>query len=39
VRAAEARTREQKGSRDGFGGKQMASQQVGWTKKLQNPEV
>jgi hypothetical protein len=39
VRAAEARAREQKSSRGGFGGKQMASQQVEWTVELQESEV
>jgi hypothetical protein len=39
VRAAEAHAREQKSSRGGFGGKQMASQQVERTAELQDPEV
>jgi hypothetical protein len=39
VRAAEAHTREQKSSRGGCGGKQMASQLVEWTAELQDLEV
>jgi hypothetical protein len=39
VCAAEAHARKQKSSRCGFGGKQMASQQVERTAELQDPEV